>query len=76
MYLALREGNAIYRIDPKTKKIFLLAGTGEQGYSGDGGPALKTKLSGPKDLLMLLTGSCTSSTPKTMLYDESISERV
>jgi len=50
MYLALREGNAIYRIDPKTKKIFLLAGTGEQGYSGDGGPALKAKLSGPKGL--------------------------
>jgi len=50
LYLALREGNAIYRIDPRTKKIFLLAGTGEQGYSGDGGPALNAKFSGPKGL--------------------------
>jgi len=50
LYLALREGNAIYRIDPKLKKIFLVAGTGEQGYTGDNGPATKAKLSGPKGL--------------------------
>jgi len=50
LYLALREGNAIYRIDPKTKTIYLVAGTGEQGYSGDNGPAINAKFAGPKGL--------------------------
>jgi DNA-binding beta-propeller fold protein YncE len=50
LYLALREGNAIYRIAPNTVTIHHLAGTGEQGYSGDGGPARLAKLAGPKGL--------------------------
>jgi DNA-binding beta-propeller fold protein YncE len=50
LYLALREGNAIYRIDANTQTLHRLAGTGEQGYSGDGGPALDAKLGGPKGL--------------------------
>jgi DNA-binding beta-propeller fold protein YncE len=50
LYLALREGNAIYRVTPKTRTIHHLAGTGEQGYSGDGGPARLAKLAGPKGL--------------------------
>jgi len=50
LYLALREGNAIYRVTPKTMTIHHLAGTGEQGYSGDGGPARLAKLGGPKGL--------------------------
>jgi sugar lactone lactonase YvrE len=50
LYLALREGNAIYRIDAKTQTLHRVAGTGEQGHSGDGGPALNAKLAGPKGL--------------------------
>jgi sugar lactone lactonase YvrE len=50
LYLALREGNAIYRIAPKTGTIHHLAGTGEEGYAGDGGPARLAKLAGPKGL--------------------------
>ena len=50
LYLALREGNAIYRIDDETQTLHRVAGTGEQGYSGDGGPALQAKLAGPKGL--------------------------
>ena len=50
LYLALREGNAIYRIATKAGTIHHLAGTGEQGYSGDGGPARLAKLAGPKGL--------------------------
>jgi hypothetical protein len=58
LYLALREGIAIYRIDRKTQTLHRIAGTGEQGYSGDGGPALKAtfggtegvRFSGPKGL--------------------------
>ena len=50
LYLALREGNAILRIDARTKTLHRVAGTGEQGYTGDGGPALAAKLGGPKGL--------------------------
>ena len=52
LYLALREGNAIYRIDANTETLHRVAGTGEQGYTGDGGPALSAKLSGPKGLAL------------------------
>jgi len=50
MYLAVREGNAVYRIDPKAGKIYHFAGTGEKGYTGDGGDAKLAKLSGPKGI--------------------------
>ncbi len=50
LYLALREGNAILRIDARTQTLHRVAGTGEQGYSGDGGPAVDAKLGGPKGL--------------------------
>src|SRR5215472_16958351 len=32
LYLVLREGNAVYRIDVRAGKIFHVAGTGESGY--------------------------------------------
>ena len=50
LYLALREGNAIYRVDRKTQTLHHIAGTGQQGYSGDGGPARAATLAGPKGL--------------------------
>lgn len=50
LYLALREGNAIVRIDAKTQTFHRIAGTGTQGYTGDSGPALSATLGGPKGL--------------------------
>jgi DNA-binding beta-propeller fold protein YncE len=50
LYLALREGNAIFCIDAKTETLHRVAGTGDQGYTGDGGPALQARLAGPKGL--------------------------
>ena len=50
LWLVLREGNAIYRIDPKQGKIFHVAGTGEKGYTGDGADARQAKLNGPKGI--------------------------
>ena len=52
IYLALREGNALFRIAAKTGTLHHLAGTGEQGYAGDGGPARRAKLAGPKGLAL------------------------
>ncbi len=48
MILALREGNAVYRLDWKQQVWRHIAGTGEKGYDGDGGQARQAKLSGPK----------------------------
>ncbi len=50
IYLALREGNAIYRVDGKSLTLHHVAGTGAQGYAGDGGDARKATLGGPKGL--------------------------
>jgi sugar lactone lactonase YvrE len=50
LYLALREGNAVVRVDAQTGTIHHVAGTGEQGYAGDGGQAREAKLAGPKGL--------------------------
>ena len=47
-YLALREGNAIYRLDVKSGKMYRFAGTGQKGFTGDGGDARLATLSGPK----------------------------
>lgn len=50
LYLVLREGNAVYRLDTVSGRIFHLAGTGETGYSGDGGPAISARFAGPKGI--------------------------
>ena len=52
LFLALREGNAVYRIARKTATLHHVAGTGQQGYSGDGGPARLATLGGPKGLAL------------------------
>ncbi|HEV7405803.1 MAG TPA: hypothetical protein VGO11_22860 [Chthoniobacteraceae bacterium] len=50
LWLALREGNAVYKLDLKTGTIHHIAGTGKTGFSGNGGPAKEATLSGPKGL--------------------------
>jgi streptogramin lyase len=49
IWLALREGNAIYRIDA-ARRIWRAAGNGSQGFKGNGGRALDASLSGPKGI--------------------------
>jgi sugar lactone lactonase YvrE len=50
VYLVLREGNAVFRLDAKSRRLSRVAGTGETGYSGDGGPALAARFNGPKGI--------------------------
>jgi streptogramin lyase len=47
LYLALREGNTVHKLDPKGN-ITRIAGTGTKGLTGDGGPGLSATLNGPK----------------------------
>jgi DNA-binding beta-propeller fold protein YncE len=56
MFLVLRRGNAVYRIDSESERIFHVAGTGETGYTGDGGPAKTAKLAGPKGIAVAPNG--------------------
>jgi streptogramin lyase len=48
LWLALREGNAVLKLDPKAGILKRVAGTGKSGFTGNGGPALSATLSGPK----------------------------
>jgi streptogramin lyase len=50
MWLALREGNAIYRLDLEAGTIHHAAGSGQKGLTGNGGPAKQATLSGPKGI--------------------------
>lgn len=50
LWLALREGNAVYRLDLRAGTLHHAAGTGQKGFTGHGGPARLATLSGPKGL--------------------------
>lgn len=52
LWLALREGNAVYKLDLHTATIHHVAGTGKKGFTGNGGPAKQATLSGPKGLAL------------------------
>jgi DNA-binding beta-propeller fold protein YncE len=52
IWIALREGNSIWRIDRDTGKLQHIAGTGKKGYRGDGGPPLEATFHGPKGLVI------------------------
>jgi DNA-binding beta-propeller fold protein YncE len=50
MYLILREGNKVFRIDPVSRTLTRIAGTGAKGYAGDKGPAREAQWNGPKGI--------------------------
>lgn len=49
-WIALREGNSVYRVDMKAGRLTRIAGTGMSGFDGNGGPAKAAQLAGPKGL--------------------------
>lgn len=56
-FVALREGNALLLLDPKTDSLRRVAGTGKKGFTGNGGPALEATLSGPKCVSLAADGN-------------------
>ncbi len=50
LWVVLRAGNAVYRLDLKAGTLHHSAGTGKKGFTGNGGPAKRATLSGPKGI--------------------------
>lgn len=50
LYITEVRHHRIRRLDPKTGELSTIAGTGEKGYAGDGGPATKAKLNEPYEI--------------------------
>ncbi len=47
LFVAVREGHAIQRVDLVSGALEMFAGNGEHGFSGDGGPATEARLARP-----------------------------
>ena len=50
LWLVTREGNQVLKLDMLNERIQVIAGTGQKGYSGDGGPARQATFHGPKGI--------------------------
>lgn len=57
LWLVTREGNQVLKFDLKAGVIRHIAGTGETGFTGNGGPAKLATLSGPKGIALDADGN-------------------
>src|SRR3989442_9608915 len=57
IYIAERDNHTIRFIDMKSKTISTVAGTGERGFSGDGGPSHKAQLAQPHSIQLDRAGN-------------------
>ena len=57
LWLATREGNQVFKFDLKANTIHHVAGTGQNGFSGNGGPAKEAALKGPKGIALDADGN-------------------
>jgi streptogramin lyase len=57
LWLVTREGNQVLKFDLKAGVIRHIAGTGEAGFTGHGGPARAATLSGPKGIALDAAGN-------------------
>ncbi len=57
LWLALREGNMILKLDLNKGTVHRIAGTGAKGFTGDGGPAKAATMNGPKGIAVAPNGN-------------------
>lgn len=57
LWLALREGNQVFRIDMEKMTLHHVAGTGKKGFHSETRPALESELSGPKGVAISPDGT-------------------
>lgn len=57
LWIALREGNAIFKLDLAKGTIHHIAGTGKKGFNGNGGAAKQAALNGPKGISVAPNGN-------------------
>src|SRR5215212_4301904 len=50
LYFCDLDNQRIRRVDPATKRVTTIAGNGERGYRGDGGPAVAASLNMPHEI--------------------------
>src|SRR5580693_10449777 len=51
LYWCDLDNQRVRRLDLATKRVTTVAGSGQKGYSGDGGPAVSATLSAPHELV-------------------------
>ncbi len=52
LWIALREGHSVWKLDLASGRLHHVAGTGAKGYSGDQGDPLKATFNGPKGIVV------------------------
>jgi streptogramin lyase len=57
LWLVTREGNQVLKLDMLYERVYVIAGTGQKGYSGDGGPARNATFRSPKGISLDTQGN-------------------
>jgi streptogramin lyase len=57
LWIALREGQGVWRMDLADEVLHHVAGTGNRGYTGDGGAAIEATFNGPKGIAVAPNGT-------------------
>lgn len=50
LWIALREGHSVWKLDLASSELTHVSGTGKRGFTGDGGPAAHATFDGPKGI--------------------------